>query len=89
MGGKLGISVGTGEYDVEAGKRYDENYERIFGEARKKNAERSAEERAREAADAGKRHSAKVQARTARMRAQGDRKVEEMAKEDTMLKKGV
>ena len=89
MSGKLGISVGQGEYDAEAGKRYDENYDRIFGEARRKNAERSAEERAREAADAGKRHAAKVQCRTARMRIMGDKKVEAMAKEDEVAKKGI
>lgn len=82
------IHVGSGEYDVEAGRNYDKNYDAVFGKAREENAKRPAADRAREAADSGKKRAGKVQARTARMRAMGDRKAAEMAKEDEVAKKG-
>lgn len=84
----LGIQVGPGSYDKEAGKRYDENYDAIFGKAREENAKRPVEERAREAADAGKRHASKVQARTARARAAGDRHIERIEAKDKAAKEG-
>lgn len=82
------IHVGFGEYNKEAGRLYDEGWERIFGEAARKNKERPAEERAREAADAGKRHASKVQARTARARAAGDRHIERIEAKDKAAKEG-
>lgn len=72
------IFVGFGQYGEEEGRRYDEGWERTFGEAaRKAREEKSPEQRAREAADAGKRHAAKVASRTARMRIQEEKKLKE------------
>lgn len=82
------ISVGYGEYDRDAAANYDRNYDAVFGKARAKNAKRPAAERAREAADAGKKQSMKVQARTARARAYGDNHLEREIAKDKRMKEG-
>ena len=68
------VMVGAGNYDPVAAKNFDDHFDACFGEARRKAAEeKTPEQRAREAADAGKKHALKVQARTARMRIQAER----------------